>query len=200
MSWYSILRYTFQRIRINDIHIIIGTLIVTIIGLLVACDWQSLKGDTCQKQFALYQAQYDNISLLTDDPSQCFNSFTNDTMDSECICELLNAVNETRTQCFWNPTSRVTGRHCILCREVCLDKSTSLTLAQLIPGMIVAAISFCIFRYVGTTIATYHFGRSSQVGVATTLSIIRLYGTVGRENEPTSGNWRSGKWSCSSMW
>lgn len=143
----------------NDVNIIIGTLLTTIVGLLVLADWQALHKDTCQDLFESNQVQY-NAMLLSDDQSQCL---LNTTFEPECLCELPNTFNEMETQCFWNPASRITGKHCSLCRKVCLNKSQSLTVAQLIPGIILIAINYPILRFVGTTLATSHFGKSSQV-------------------------------------
>ena len=53
-------------------------------------------------------------------------------------CKALSIPNH---QCFWNPTSRITGEECNTCRPACLSKQRSLTIYQITIGASLLALA-----------------------------------------------------------
>ena len=60
-------------------------------------------------------------------------------------------------QCFWNPTSRITGEECNTCRPACLSKQRSLTIYQISIGASLLALAAPL-GFVFTAVVTSGYG------------------------------------------
>ena len=98
---------------------------------------------------------YSNVCIGNniDHWSQC--DFVNNT--AQCNCE------ESSNQCFWNPSSRLTGQYCERCRPVCLSKEYSLSFPQLMIGVMLLAPGYPMGRISLSILASDGLGKASQV-------------------------------------
>ena len=186
----SLFRYAFQRLHIDNRISSIITLVLALIGSLVATDWQSIQGDPCS-QFSKIEGV--NFSEVQDvvvgsgsgmegmwcevDPGSYIcaaeksgvnlqecgveQSVMMDGMNASCVCEAFSGVSEFN--CFWNPHSRVTGRDCQRCARLCRSHSHSLNLIQFLVGMSLINIIYRMGVMSITLVASDALAGESQV-------------------------------------
>lgn len=105
------------------------TLLMALIGGVMASDWQAVGQDPCQLNFKSYL----NDSHFTISNEQIVLPAA---LDNFTIAIDLCIAGSTDTSgCYWNPNSRITGTHCSRCRPVCRSKSMSIHLAQFCLGV-----------------------------------------------------------------
>lgn len=82
--------------------------------------------------------------------------------NTSCVCE---AFSGKPYHCFWNPQSRVTGRECPRCTELCRGRDKSLNFVQFLVGISLVSSCVPLGRITVTLIASDAIGRGSQVSV-----------------------------------
>ena len=85
----------------------------------------------------------------------------NETTTKQYLCE----QSSDEYQCFWNPSSRITGQYCEMCRPVCLSKEYSLPFLQLIIGVVFVAPGYPLGRIGLTLLVSDGLGKASQVSI-----------------------------------
>ncbi len=81
--------------------------------------------------------------------------------DASYYCQLFGV--ESGNECFWNPESRITGDYCERCRQVCLSKSHTLNLVQLLFGLGMTSFSVIPGRVLASTMISDIAGTRSVV-------------------------------------
>lgn len=81
-------------------------------------------------------------------------------VNASCVCE---AFSGSPYHCFWNPQSRVTGRECPRCTELCRGQDRSLNIVQFLVGISLVSSSVPLGRITLTLIASDAIGKGSQV-------------------------------------
>ena len=82
--------------------------------------------------------------------------------NASCICE---AFSGSPYHCFWNPNSRITGKYCARCPQLCRSVDHTLNFIQFVIGVSLIALAHPIGRTVLTLIASDAMGTISQVRV-----------------------------------
>ena len=187
VTLYTYYRYGFQRLHVdNRITCLIG-LLLALSGSLIATDWQSLGGDSCN-QFSnianLSEDVFHNTSLDSSGSGQVESSLCDinsegylctaerygislehcvedgvASANASCVCEAFS----DDLDCFWNPHSRVTGRECPRCAQLCRSRRRSLYLPQFLLGTSLMCLSVPIGRISLTLITSDAMAGESQV-------------------------------------
>lgn len=189
LTYFS--RFLFQRIRIDNRLICFLSLLLALMGSLISADWQSIRGDPCDQfskkqsdpsNFTFDSNRSDNLSSgsgfipLPDivgcaiDPgnfhctaakhSISLEHCKDENATASCVCE---AFSGRPYHCFWNPHSRVTGRECPRCTELCRSQKRSLNFIQFLVGISLVSSSIPLGRITLTLIASDAMGSRSQV-------------------------------------
>lgn len=172
-------RYGFQRLHVdNRITCLIG-LLLALSGSLLATDWQSLGGDPCDQFSKIANLSHNtstgqSLSLCDIDSKgylctaekldvsleQCEEDGVS-AANASCVCEAFSDV--TDYKCFWNPHSRVTGRECPRCAQLCRSSRRSLNLAQFLIGTSLMCLCVPLGRIGLTLITSDAMAGESQV-------------------------------------
>ena len=118
----------------------------------------------CQVDMSDYRctAAEHGINLEQCEATDSSNTSTSlpSTANSSCICE---ALSHSPHHCYWNPHSRVTGRECQRCEELCRSRDRSLNLAQFLVGVSLASFAVPLGRITITLIVSDAMAAESQV-------------------------------------
>ena len=82
-------------------------------------------------------------------------------LNASCVCDAFSGASEFN--CFWNPRSRVTGRECQRCAQLCRSRDHSLNLVQFLVGMSIVSTTITMGRISITIIASDALAGQSQV-------------------------------------
>ena len=80
--------------------------------------------------------------------------------NASCICE---AFSGSPYHCFWNPNSRITGKYCARCPQLCRSVDHTLNFIQLIVGVSLITAAYPVERLTLTLILSDAMGTAPQV-------------------------------------
>lgn len=120
--------------KMNNRYLLALSLIFTLVGSALACDWQSIGHDPCLS-FNIYTTMT-NSSTSEDPCSEHLNSSI-----IQQLVDMCKNHSSPGHDCFWNRQSRITGGYCYACYESCLSKRKSHNIYQFSLGALFLAMS-----------------------------------------------------------
>ena len=150
MLFLILLLYSFrlllERIRVSSRAVLCTALLCNAVGVALLVDWQSLATDTQKcSQFSLPETPEGSfVECIPSDMESTIQSSgnymnTNTTYEEE-LCQL-------NKECYWNPDSIITGKHCDTCPGICHSNSGSLNFIQVCIGVFFICLSIDMTRY-----------------------------------------------------
>ena len=103
------------------------SLVCALLGALVCADWQAIGNNDPCSFTNTSNTTISDFGCLT--PLSCANNLTN-TSTYEMLARECAAMSSASDDCFWNPSSRITGDFCSTCLPVCLSQQRSLDIYQ----------------------------------------------------------------------
>lgn len=103
------------------------SLLVVLVGSIIAADWKSVGHDPCSDYF------------LSNASASIHGSGIESTYQH--LIEWCEAQNSSDYQCFWNQESRITGEFCNTCLDACLSVEKSHNIYHFTVGVLLIAVS-----------------------------------------------------------
>ena len=138
-------RLLLERIRVSSRAVLCTALLCNAMGVALLVDWQSLATDTQKcSQFSLPETPEGSfVECIPSDMESTIQSSgnymnTNTTYEEQC---------RSSKECYWNPDSIITGKHCDTCPGICHSNSGSLNFIQVCIGVFFICLSIDMTRY-----------------------------------------------------
>ena len=129
--------------RVNNRMVLIVSLVMSLIGSMMATDWQAIGQDPCSIHFTHAQTSIsnnDSYSFVNGTIVDLTNNFDYQEIDPamsniSILAVICMAGSSETHECYWNADSKITGTFCSLCRKVCRAESMTVSFAQFSLGM-----------------------------------------------------------------
>lgn len=120
-------RLVIKLAKVNNKPILAISLLVVLVGSIIAADWKSVGHDLCSDLF------FSNASA-SGHGSGIASTYQH-------LIDLCEAQSSSGYQCFWNQKSRITGEFCNTCLDACLNTEKSHNIYLFTGGMLLIAVS-----------------------------------------------------------
>ena len=135
--------------KVNNRPILVISLLVVLVGSIIAADWKSVGHDPCSDLF------FSNAS------ASGHGSGIETTYQH--LIDWCEAQVSSGYQCFWNQKSRITGEFCNTCLDACLSTEKSHNIYYFTVGMLLIAVSASVGFVTISAIASDITSIKSQV-------------------------------------
>ena len=146
----------FKILKVDNSKIIGSLFVLAFIGVILIGDWQAIgQGEPCSGMANANQSQFsgDTDVISTEDLATNLTSY-------QYQCESMSSQDH---QCFWNPTSQITGEFCSSCLATCLSKKTTINFYQFTCGLVLLSFTYPISYVFNTALASGVTPVASQV-------------------------------------
>ena len=155
--------------KTNNRLILLCSFILAFLGSLLLGDWQAIgQKDPCSSHIAptFLNASGDVSSDLVSSGLGSANEMSlnvSDTVLHHYWRESCEALSSTSHQCFWNPSSSITGDYCNTCSKVCLSARNSLNFYQFNAGVLLVSLATPLLFVFISAVASDYTAVESQV-------------------------------------
>ena len=179
MPLLTMYRVSLKIVKVNNRILLIVSLIVGLVGTMLATDWQAIGQDYCHLQFTHAQTPIGSFSNI---PSYSFVNGTNGSAPDLAeasdfnfqeidppmtnfsdLADICIAGSSESHECYWNPQSRITGQFCSLCRTICRSESMSVNFVQFSLGMSLITVASLLIWMAVLAAATDCTAKDAQV-------------------------------------
>ena len=155
--------------KFNNRILLIVSLIVGLVGTMLATDWQAIGQDSCHLQFV--KGTNGSVPDLADASDFNFQEIDPPMSNFSDLADICIAGSSESHECYWNPQSRITGTLCSLCRPVCRTESMSVNFVQFSLGISLITVSSLLIWMTVLAIATDCTAKDAQVSQLYNISI-----------------------------